>query len=159
MKCTDKEWDTCQVEKMGCNGCYYDEIEIGDYVRTRGTIGKLTRIEFDKIDVSLKWYVLDTGKSKEVYVNKPYIEKWSKNLIDLIEIGDVVECVIEVVAGEEDTEKFEVVATGVKDIKGSSTNEIGICGENGVNLISFEFVRKILTHEQYLENCFEVVQE
>ena len=91
MKCTDKEWDTCQVEKMGCNGCYYDEIEIGDYVRTRGTIGKLTRIEIDKIDVSLKWYVLDTGKSKEVYVNKPYIEKWSKNLIDLIEIGDVVE--------------------------------------------------------------------
>jgi hypothetical protein len=159
MKCTDKEWDTCQVEKMGCNGCYYDEIEIGDYVRTRGTIGKLTRIEFDKIDVSLKWYVLDTGKSKEVYVNKPYIEKWSKNLIDLIEIGDVVECVIEVVAGEEDTEKFEVAATGVKDIKGSSTNEIGICGENGVDLISFEFVRKILTHEQYQENCFEVVQK
>ena len=25
MKCTDKEWDTCQVEKMGCKGCYYNE--------------------------------------------------------------------------------------------------------------------------------------
>lgn len=25
MKCTDKEWDTCQVEKMGCNGCYYNK--------------------------------------------------------------------------------------------------------------------------------------
>lgn len=27
MKCTEKEWDTCGVEKMGCLGCYYtDEI-------------------------------------------------------------------------------------------------------------------------------------
>ena len=25
MKCTDKEWQHCQVEKMGCHGCYYDE--------------------------------------------------------------------------------------------------------------------------------------
>ena len=28
MKCTGNEWDTCQVEKMGCNGCFYDEKEI-----------------------------------------------------------------------------------------------------------------------------------
>ena len=25
MKCTDKEQDTCRVEKMGCEGCYYDD--------------------------------------------------------------------------------------------------------------------------------------
>lgn len=25
MKCGDKEWQHCRVEKMGCNGCYYDE--------------------------------------------------------------------------------------------------------------------------------------
>lgn len=23
-KCTDKEWQHCRVEKMGCKGCYYD---------------------------------------------------------------------------------------------------------------------------------------
>jgi hypothetical protein len=27
MKCTDKEWQHCRVEKMGCPGCYYDEAE------------------------------------------------------------------------------------------------------------------------------------
>ena len=27
MKCTDKEWQHCRVEKMGCPGCYYDEIK------------------------------------------------------------------------------------------------------------------------------------
>lgn len=25
MKCTDKERQTCNVEKMGCEGCYYNE--------------------------------------------------------------------------------------------------------------------------------------
>lgn len=24
-ECTDKEWQHCRVEKMGCNGCYYDK--------------------------------------------------------------------------------------------------------------------------------------
>lgn len=27
MKCGDKEWQHCRVEKMGCQGCYYDEKE------------------------------------------------------------------------------------------------------------------------------------
>lgn len=31
MKCTDKEWDTCQVEKMGCNGCYYNKKIMKEY--------------------------------------------------------------------------------------------------------------------------------
>lgn len=24
MKCSSKEWDTCEVEKRGCDGCYYN---------------------------------------------------------------------------------------------------------------------------------------
>lgn len=29
MKCSDKEWQHCNKEKMGCNGCAYnDEIEV-----------------------------------------------------------------------------------------------------------------------------------
>ena len=27
MKCTEKEQNTCNVEKMGCDGCYYQELE------------------------------------------------------------------------------------------------------------------------------------
>lgn len=23
--CTDKEWNNCRVEKMGCPGCHYDD--------------------------------------------------------------------------------------------------------------------------------------
>lgn len=25
MKCTSKEQDTCNVEKMGCKGCFYNK--------------------------------------------------------------------------------------------------------------------------------------
>jgi len=25
MKCSEKERDTCNVEKMGCEGCYYEK--------------------------------------------------------------------------------------------------------------------------------------
>lgn len=25
MKCGSKEWNNCRVEKMGCNGCFYNE--------------------------------------------------------------------------------------------------------------------------------------
>lgn len=67
-----------------------EEIKVGEYVRTRGIIGKLARIEYDKVDVSLKWYVLDRGNYGISYVNKPYIEKHSFNIIDLIEVGDYV---------------------------------------------------------------------
>lgn len=31
MKSDDKEWQHCRVEKMGCKGCYYDEIKIMAY--------------------------------------------------------------------------------------------------------------------------------
>ena len=66
------------------------KIEEEEYVRTNnGLIGKLIRIERDDIDHSLKWYVFDDGKN-ERYINKPYITKHSKNLIDLIEEGDYV---------------------------------------------------------------------
>lgn len=38
MKCTDKEWNHCRVEKMGCKGCHYNGIErnieiLENYVR------------------------------------------------------------------------------------------------------------------------------
>ena len=80
------------------------DIKVGDFIRTKkGIIGKLKRIELDEIDKNLKWYVFDKKRPDmniidEIYINKPYITKYSKNLIDLIEVGDYVngEKVIEV---------------------------------------------------------------
>ena len=73
-----------------------NEIKVGDWIRTNwGHIGKLKRIELDKNDKGLKWYVFDHKEFeiniiKEEYINKPYIVKHSPNLIDLIQCGDYV---------------------------------------------------------------------
>lgn len=72
------------------------EIEVGDWIRTNwGHIGKLKRIELDKNDKSLKWYVFDHKEFeiniiKEEYINKPYIVKHSPNLKDVIQKDDFV---------------------------------------------------------------------
>ena len=44
MKCTSNEQDTCPVEKMGCEGCYYNKphIEVGEYARTKRRNSKNT---------------------------------------------------------------------------------------------------------------------
>lgn len=79
MKCTGKEWDTCRVEKMGCPGCYYDEIEAEEYIRT--TSGHIFKVDKErKVLQGIKFLNVQYG----------YIKKHSKNLIDLIEIGDYV---------------------------------------------------------------------
>lgn len=68
-----------------------NEIKVGEYIRTNwGHIGKLKRIELDKNDKGLKWYVFDHKEFEEEYINKPYIVKHSPNLIDLIQCGDYV---------------------------------------------------------------------
>lgn len=33
MKCTDKEWQHCRVEKMGCRGCHYNKKNIDEIVK------------------------------------------------------------------------------------------------------------------------------
>lgn len=79
MKCTGKEWDTCRVEKMGCTGCYYDEIEAGEYIRTES--GHIFKVDEEKkVLTGIKFLNAQYGK----------IKKHSKNILDLIEIQDVV---------------------------------------------------------------------
>lgn len=82
MKCSDKEWQHCNKEKMGCKGCFYnDEISVGDYVRSwNGTIGKVTRIEEGRFLYQNKELICFTGS----------VIKHSKNIIDLIQKDDYV---------------------------------------------------------------------
>ena len=73
------------------------EIKAGDYVRTnKGIIGKIETInkygvitkyddEEDKISTAENYYI-----NKGLEVNEDDIVKHSKNIIDLIEIGDIV---------------------------------------------------------------------
>lgn len=118
--------------------------EVGEFVRTNdGHIGKLIRIERDDIDTSLKWYVFDDGKN-ERYVNKPYIVNHSKDLIDLIEVGDYVN-------------GYKVIAIN----KETPENCIECIELDRNNSYEYQWISKndietILTKEQYTKNCYTV---
>lgn len=92
MKCGDKEWQHCQVEKMGCPGCYYDEIKIGEYVRTRNNGIKRIDTIFENKTVNKYGYECGSDWNGKWYshIKTTDIVKHSKNLIDLIEIGDIL---------------------------------------------------------------------
>lgn len=79
MKCTGKEWDTCRVEKMGCIGCYYDEIEIGEYIRTES--GDIFVVDEEK-------KVLQGIKFLDVQYGK--IVSHNKDIKKLIKVGDLL---------------------------------------------------------------------
>lgn len=122
------------------------EIEVGEFVRTEEG-------EILKYDENHEKIYIDNFKDDKNFLN---IAKHSKQLIDLIETGDIVEYFVEEDVDGEDTIKYEVAGTEVTDLSGNKTNEIGICGESGVELIPFDNVRSILTHEQFEQNCYRL---
>lgn len=51
MKCTSKEQDTCNVEKMGCKGCFYEENELESFIE------QMTKVRPEKLnEEGLKLY-------------------------------------------------------------------------------------------------------
>lgn len=132
MKCSEKERESCNVEKRGCKGCYYsigidygkeesksaisrkiemtetekrikelqqyeynkDKIEIGEYVRTKKGISKLLGLGlvYGTFEVD-KNGIYRSNNSFSDFIERKDIIKHSKNIIDLIEIGDYVNSV------------------------------------------------------------------
>ena len=118
------------------------DIKVGEKIRCNdGLIGELIRIERDDIDTSLKWYVFDDGKN-ERYVNKPYITKHSFNLIDLIEVGDILEL----------KEGNSICYLGLRK------NQITVNYPDLIESIKNKDCEllSILTHEQYEQNCYKI---
>ncbi len=82
MKCTDKEWQHCRVEKMGCPGCYYDEIEVGEWIRNKdGYIDKVKKIINPDEYMEEKYYCCESTMASSY---RSQIEKHSKDKIDLV---------------------------------------------------------------------------
>ena len=107
-------------------------IEVGDYVRSRnGSIGKVTKIEDDK-------YLYE---NKELITFIGNVVKHSKNIIDLIEVGDFVN-------GNIVTDKYLFAGEmPVVETSGVETNAKCLCEKD---------IQLILTHEQYMQNCYTV---
>lgn len=135
MKCDDKEWKHCREEKMGCGGCYYNEIEIGEYVRTEN--GKIDKILNDNYYIPL--YV----ECEKGLIDRNLIVKHSKNIIDLIEEGDYVNG-LEVYRGQ--------VASGKEKL---------LVGSYMINGMALEIVNiKTIVTKEYFKNIgYEIKEE
>ena len=124
-----------------------NEIKVGDWIRTNwGHIGKLKRIELDKNDSGLKWYVFDHKEFeiniiKEEYINKPYIVKHSSNLIDLIQCGDYVN-------GEK--------VTNIKEWNSSKDGYFRYAVTCYYEIIRADEIKTIVTKEQFESISYKV---
>ena len=115
------------------------KIEVGEYVRINNDfrlialgIGKVIRINQDTIYVKMNFELPFAFKIEN-------IAKHSKNIIDLIEEGDIVD-------------KSEVYEIGQSD-----DGQKWVHTYNGKLYYENELVGKtILTKEQYMKNCYKI---
>ena len=112
------------------------DIEVGDYIRTKS--GKIRKV---KTTVA-QYYITDRlNISDNNQFTKEDIVKHSKNIIDLIEVGDFVN-------GNIVTDKYLFAGEmPVVETSGVETNAKCLCEKD---------IQLILTHEQYSQNCYAV---
>lgn len=119
-----------------------NEIEVNKYVRTnKGNIGKVVEIRLGlnkDTELYQTIYILDNG----LWTILDYIVKHSKQLIDLIEVGDIV---------KDKYNKYEVAF--VKDDK-IYCNDYNL--DDSLITLREQDIKAILAKEQFDANCYEV---
>lgn len=118
------------------------EIEVGEYIRTKdGYIGKAIE-NIGKNGKNENVYELRNvkvcGSLQNILVSEAYIKAHSKNIIDLIEVGDMV-----------NKEK-------VKRIYKSKQQQYIVLETRNIFKRDSKDIKTILTHEQYEQNCYKV---
>lgn len=107
-------------------------IEVGEYVRTKeGNIFKIIGGNSDNYDIDCSYYKLEALEDEwfesnryndnGYFFNERNIKKHSKNIIDLIEVGDVVKTgvnksFLHILATEKDLEHFKKVYKNKQDL-------------------------------------------
>lgn len=120
-----------------------EEIEVGEWIRSKdGFIGKVQKINYDNMEKS-NYYICE----KDNVMASNYLEniaKHSKQLIDLIEVGDFVNGYrVENVTNERHCPSWKYI-----DIDSSKDSSECTLWE--------EDIQTILTKEQMEANCYKV---
>ena len=118
------------------------DIEVNEYVRTiEGKIGKI--IKYENFEYHIK-----IDKDEVWKCSEDFIVKHSKQLIDLIEVGDYVN-------GLEVEQVLKVREfKGFRGSKKFAFTHIKFSLPRG--MIEDKEIRTILTKEQYMANCYKV---
>lgn len=127
------------------------EIEVGEYVRTKNDgIQKITKIKYDE---EYKENYYSFGKFFGTFENE--ILNHSKNLIDLIEVGDILEIGNEKyeIIYDESYEKLGILMPSRKQLAVRHCSIEYIFSKNGIE--KFKNIT-ILTKEQYNQNCYRL---
>lgn len=66
MRCTSKEQETCNVEKMGCKGCAYNEKTVAKTDRSY-CVSKECRVKCER---HIENYIFDPNKNYSYYIGK-----------------------------------------------------------------------------------------
>lgn len=126
-----------------------DRIEVGEYVRTKnGEIGVFDRYSSRKENSLYKslfnCFIKIRNRKTPLQCCEDYIAKHSKQLMDLIEIGDYVNGmqVLDVYKPRDLWEPIEIRVDS-----------------RYMNFILAEDIQKILTKEQMMANCYKVGRE
>ena len=122
------------------------DIQVGEYVRTnKGYIRKIDKIE--KCSICEEKIYINTEIIKDLKFTNTYhkedIVKHSKNIIDLIEVGDIVN----------DRKVYQVGYNFLDDLV------LKMSTSNYEDFIYEDEIKTILTKEQYQANCYEVESE
>lgn len=115
-------------------------IEVGEYVRTKqGKIAKLIEIDKNNYYWFDNWIYKESGIPHQGFriedIERIEILKHSKNIIDLIEVGDYV------------NGKY---VSEIKEYEKSRKTLIALIG-----IIMEDDMKTILTKEQYMQNCYK----
>lgn len=115
------------------------EIEVGEYVRTsKGSIGKF--LYYGKDDLELSYIKTN---HRMICVDTTEIIKHSKNIIDLIEVGNYVN-------------GYKVTNVIINPAPSGKCVDIDSYRPSEECTIWKDDIKTILTHEQYEQNCYKV---
>ena len=117
------------------------KLAVGQFVRVKGFIGKIINInEFREPDAEI---AIEIQRFNDVvFVNRNEITKASHNIIDLIEVGDVV--------NGEKVGYIDDLTGAMRQFNYDYENAMKNCGHWQ------EEIKTILTHEQFENNCYKI---
>ena len=116
-----------------------ENIKVGEYVRTKN--GKIDKV------INNNCYMQQYIECEKSLLYKEDIVNYSKDLIDLLELGDI----IEIELSEEFVEKEDKkILTQIGEVYTKETLQIDI--DNGI----IRKILTILTKEQYTQNCYTI---
>lgn len=90
MKCGDKEWQHCQVEKRGCPGCYYDEKGEKKMKEMIYSFERKIEVLDTGYCLGFLYYILNLGTHSVAYIKIPKGHKlYNKDYDDIYREVDI----------------------------------------------------------------------